>query len=240
MSTGRRPLVRTNLSTNGPETNVPDNSSSAFELAVAEDYVTLRVGGRDFYAARTTLCRESELFDNIFSEGVIPPSNGVYRLDRDPEAFHHILTYCRTQRYPLLYNAAEGSDFAMYDRLLAESSFYCMTKLTSWIKAEKYKGAIEVVSKPIMVSALVDKSEEREQRLTGGTKYIYTGPTKTITKVFVCPRDVFAHNSSWKCGEKCDRAGKNGSVNFKEVESHWNTFLVLTTKVRHEVLDATR
>ncbi|KAI8485547.1 hypothetical protein Bbelb_367410 [Branchiostoma belcheri] len=86
------------------------------------DWVRLNVGGTVFETTRTTLARlNSQFLDRLLAEdsGFLPPADGVYRIDRDPEVFRVLLNFARNGR--LLLSPQVTSEM-----VLADADFYVL------------------------------------------------------------------------------------------------------------------
>ena len=100
--------------------------------------VQLSVGGSRFESTRSTLCRvPGSFFDVLLGESggasFAPPADGVYRIDRSPAAFAHVLEYLRNGLADMnLPDAALASAEAMA-AVGREASFFLLPELETFV-----------------------------------------------------------------------------------------------------------
>lgn len=114
---------------------------------MATDIITLDVSGTKLKTTRSTL-EYSRYFKALLSEawndGNGQQQDGSYFVDADPETFPHILNFLRhPAKFPLFWTKETGFDYALYNKLEAAADFFCIDDLRSWIRNERYKGAVK-------------------------------------------------------------------------------------------------
>lgn len=231
--------------------NTTHEDATSVSDGEADDRVSVRIGGRDFYTTRSTLCSKSDLFKVAFSPDINPPNDGVFWMDRDPDAFSHILKYCRTNRFPLL-RQNDTFDHAMYDCIRSEALFYGISELAEWISKAKYRYTMECNYTRI-VQKLPSKSADAVAGILtedalgictgkpdhGDVQRVFSCFFRTVGTFYCCPRGVIGHDSPEKCGRRCRSARDEGYKMYKDVKANWLMHVLKTTIVRHDLLAAT-
>ena len=102
---------------------------------MAEEVVTLNVGGVIYNTTRTTLCKyQDSMLSAMFNGQFVPTSfdtQGNYFIDRDGEIFRHVLNFLRSGRL------CTPQGFKDHDLLEAEADFYQIPAMISAVHALK-------------------------------------------------------------------------------------------------------
>ncbi|KAF3483373.1 uncharacterized protein GIQ15_02697 [Arthroderma uncinatum] len=77
-----------------------------------------------------------------FSKRPVLLDDGAYFVDADPDMFKYILNFLRGENPPLFWSKNSGHDYPLYHRLLAESDFFAVPRLTTYLKERAYIQAL--------------------------------------------------------------------------------------------------
>ena len=174
---------------------------------MVDPIISLQVGERHFVTLKLTL-EGSPFFNALLAEewlGSRSP-DGSYFVDADPDLFIHILRYLRRGVFPLFYNAKYGFDFALYQALQEEASYFGIEDLYIWIKDQKYAQAVKIQYTVDEVKGDGVASMDRITTLDGMSDRSYH-PAWGTEKIYQCPRNIFVHMGNPNaCGRACDNA----------------------------------
>ncbi|KAK8064086.1 hypothetical protein PG996_008738 [Apiospora saccharicola] len=216
-----------------PQQDIPAQDGPASNLEA--DLIRLQVGECQFTTTLNTLTAESTFFTSMFSGDWNNPktADGAVFIDSDGQTFRHILTYLRSGRFPLFYDASNHEfDFAQYQKLLGEAKFFGIPRLQQWIEQHRYRDAIEVQhNRQVFNSeyAFDSCSLSASTRTAGSlTHHSYS---RGMRKVYICPRGIDCHRGrSDACGHYC-HAEQVGKPMVFEEEPYFKGVVVTTSYI---------
>lgn len=159
--------------------------------------ISLQVGECHFITLKSTLEEESSFFRALLAEewqGSRSP-DGWYFVDADPDLFVYILRYLRRGVLPLFYNATYGFDFALYQALQEEASYFGIEDLHIWIRDQKYAQITRIQYTVDEVKGDGVSAMDHFTTLDGTSDRLYH-PTWGIEKVYQCPRNIFVEKGN--------------------------------------------
>ncbi len=189
---------------------------------VGAQQITLQVGERRFVTRHDTLTQESGFFSSLLSgRWENAEADGPYFIDADGDLFVHILRYLRRGVLPLFYDNSKGHDHALYLALLVDARYFQIPRLEAWIKDKRYLHMVKLEYSAEDVEGVYKITETTKSCVD-----IQHHPQLEIQKVYLCPRDIFAHRGNPQaCGKQC-RKVQGEAENVYDDEHIWTTTII--------------
>ncbi|KAJ3040084.1 hypothetical protein HK097_002651 [Rhizophlyctis rosea] len=198
---------------------------------MSDSPLTLNVGGTLFTTSKDTLTAESEYFRALFSENFASPlHNGSIFIDRDPETFAHILQYLRTNRFPIFHNSNKGFDLELYANIRSDALFYGIDSLVEFIEKKRFEEQVEVI-----VTQHTFSHDFISQTLSSKLVIESVHRIEIEEEYWKCPRGIYAHWSSNRCGKECWKRMENGDEGGSMTRTVPKWVAVCTERVYKEV-----
>ena len=193
------------------------------------DQLLLRIGERLFHTSLDTLVSQCQHFEPYHSGRwqLNLDGDGALFIDADPDAFEHILRFCRTGVFPLCWTKETGHDYVLYARIQEAAAFFMCDKLLKWLENRWYQLCVTVESRRKYLSSSDLWGSTAE---TSGNEHVmevhFIEHSGIKTDVYICPRNISSHyDKPGRCGKDCRK-----STNDPGTDSKYELDSVLETR----------
>ena len=165
-------------------------------------FITLDVSGHQYKTQKATLLT-SPYFHNLLerweSGADMPPDDGSYFIDADPEVFGHLLSFMRRpSKFPLFWTKENGFDYVLYSKLETEADHFHLADLRDWIREGRYKDAVKTIVEVKKVSDPPPIGHAIEWREVDQVQHYFDSFSRK--KVYRCPLGVHGPGTRERCG----------------------------------------
>jgi len=201
---------------------------------VDQDLITVRMNDTNFTAVKPLLANSSFYFAGIFDPVKhTQPSDGVYRVYGNDKFFHHILQYCHSHKYPLLFSNKDGFDENGYAEIMLLSISFGVKDLTTWIVENKYRDLVKMqmnIEDVRFDSNFPNQTSNADQTLD-------IRHFQWTKRVYKCPRNINVHRGHPEyCGAQCQQAMPESGPLYEPEEKLGLVFIKKSFSIDYEAL----